>query len=32
MASNLERRWRNMISDVEGGTKAPENKGPEGKS
>ncbi|KAF8966411.1 hypothetical protein BDZ97DRAFT_682188 [Flammula alnicola] len=29
MASNLERRWRNMISGVEGSAKAPENKGTE---
>ena len=32
MASNLERRWRNMISDVEGSSKAPESKGNEGRS
>jgi len=29
MASNLERRWRNMISDVDGSSKAPESKGNE---
>ncbi|PPQ81083.1 hypothetical protein CVT25_014546 [Psilocybe cyanescens] len=29
MASNLERRWRNMLSEVDGGAKAPENKGNE---
>lgn len=32
MASNLERRWRNMISNVEGSSKAPESKGSEGGS
>ncbi|KDR74518.1 hypothetical protein GALMADRAFT_157714 [Galerina marginata CBS 339.88] len=33
MASNLERRWRNMILDIEGSAKAPpENKGNEGRS
>lgn len=32
MASNLERRWRNMISDVDGSSKAPESKGNEGGS
>ena len=32
MASNLERRWRNMISDVDGSSKAPESKGNEGRS
>ena len=32
MASNLERRWRNMISDVDGSSKAPESKANEGGS